>query len=136
MTELDNSQPDIFLSHAPDDAALAEAVRERFRATGLSTYSVMIPLNNPDEYIEAMRSSMTHCRVFVTIVSKSFGQAQIQLIELGVARAAQLPIYLLLNTVRPAEVPDYLSQHNRIRLWEDFPKLLKVIRKLPERQPT
>jgi hypothetical protein len=113
---------------------LAEAVREKFSAAGLTVSGPPIDYRKkgyPDQLRRAVRGS----RVYVAIVSRSFADEPRLLLEGGAAWATRLPIYILRNDILKEELPDFFQQFRSFSHWDELPRLVKNIRKLPERVP-
>lgn len=134
MKRAELERHDILLSHAPADAALAEAVRERLVEAGLTCASAPADIES-EEYPEQLRSALDASRSYVVLLSRaSVGSNQL-LLEVGAAWAIEVPVFLLLNDVRPAEVSAFLKRYPAYSLWPGLPKLIRAVRELPERLP-
>ncbi|HET6575205.1 MAG TPA: toll/interleukin-1 receptor domain-containing protein [Fimbriiglobus sp.] len=134
MSRGDPERFDVFLSHAPADAVLAEAVRQRLAEAGLTCYSILSGEGDGDSLEDRLRHALDISRAYVAVLSRSFVQSPNLLIEVGAAWAAELPTFFLLNDVRPTEVPAFFGRFKSYRLWDGLPKLIAAVRELPERQ--
>jgi hypothetical protein len=125
---------DILLSHAPADAALAEAARERLVEAGLACVSAPTDTESED-YPEQLRGVLDASRAYVALLSRASIGSKHLLLEVGAAWAIEVPVFLLLNGVRPAEVSAFLKRYPSYSLWQGLPKLIRAVRELPERLP-
>ena len=125
---------DVLLSHVAEDAALAEAVRDRLASTGLASW--LLPNGLPDEeYTPQLRGALDACRAFVPLYTGASLESKYFLLEAGAAWAAHIPIIPLLANVNHADIPIFFQQFSCYHLWKDYTKFTQAITKLPERVP-
>ena len=133
MSRTESNRYDVLLSYTPADAVLAEAVRERLTSAGLTCFAPLVEIE-ADEYQERLPEVLEQSRSFAPILSRSSISSQRLLVEAGAAWGVDLPVFLLLNDVRPAEVSSFFERYPAFPLWKGIPKLIEAVRKLPERQ--
>src|SRR5436190_20082339 len=102
MKRTEVEQVDVHLVFDPSEAALAEAIRYRLAENGLTcdnTPSEVVPGEDFGEYIQR---TLEMSRSYVFLMSPALVRQQPMLAEAGAAWAAKLPVFLLLNQVKPS----------------------------------
>jgi hypothetical protein len=104
---------DVFLSSAAADRGVAMVVRRAIEDRGLSVFSAEnLKVGAPSE--DVIRSAMADARVFVAVLSRLSVNSPSIAIELGAAMAWGKAIYLLLEGIGPAELPNPLLRYRSI----------------------
>ena len=126
MSRNGKAHPDILLSHAAPDAALAEAVKERLTDAGMTVAVPPTDFRKPD-YPSKLRRALARSRAYVPIVSRSFVDDPRLLLEGGAAWARSLPVYLLRNDIPGEDIPVFFHRFRSFPLWHDLPRLIKKL---------
>ena len=114
---------DIFISHANQDATIAEALADllraalnlapaRIRCTSVDGYR----LNAGDNVNEQLRAEILECRVFIGLITETSAESKFVLFELGGRWLASKPLLPLLAAGAPASaLPGPLSGFNALK---------------------
>jgi hypothetical protein len=107
MTTEINKTYDIFLSHAPQDAALAAEIASACRTNGLEVFTGF-ELPPGTDLSDAVWEAIAESRVLLTILSAS-GLTPSMAIEVGAARAWNKPIFAVVTDPSSTQIPPALS---------------------------
>jgi hypothetical protein len=107
MTTEVNKTYDIFLSHAPQDAALAAEIASACRTNGLEVFTG-IELPPGKDLSDAVWEANAESRVLLTILSPA-GLTPSMSIEVGAARAWNKPIFAVVTDPSSTQIPPALS---------------------------
>jgi hypothetical protein len=135
MKRTDDEDFDVHLIYDPSEAALAEAVRYRLSESGLTCDDLPAKLANGETFDDRLDRFLDTCRSCVVLMSRVITNNQIMLAECGASWARKMPIFVLQNDVRASDYSAFFKRFPAFRLWTGFPRLVKAIRKLPERVP-
>jgi TIR domain len=108
-----NSVCDVFLAASRRDAGVAEVVRRAFEDSGLVVFS-SATMELGSDFSNAIREAIAESRVFVALLTPSFVRSSHLPLEIGGAWAWEKPIYLLLESLSPKDVPSYLKRYKAI----------------------
>ena len=131
---------DVFISHANQDAAIAEALADllraalnlapaRIRCTSVDGYR----LNAGDNVNEQLRAEILECRVFIGLITETSAESKFVLFELGGRWLASKPLLPLLAAGAPASaLPGPLSGFNALKCDREN-EVLQFVRNVGEK---
>ena len=131
---------DIFISHANQDATIAEALADllraalnlapaRIRCTSVDGYR----LNAGDNVNEQLRAEILECRVFIGLITETSAESKFVLFELGGRWLASKPLLPLLAAGAPASaLPGPLGGFNALKC-DSEEQVLQFVRNVGEK---
>jgi hypothetical protein len=127
---------DVFLAASPRDAGVAEVVRRAFEEAGLAVFSSATIQPSPD-FADAIREAIAESWAFVVLLTPSFVNSNNLAVLSGGAWAWDKPIYLLLESVSPKDVPTYLKRYKIVpiaKLADVVESVARIANPLSERE--
>lgn len=107
----------VFLAHASDDQGLASLVAQRLDDAGceVEPFSSHRP---GDEYESQLRKAIRNADRAIFLVTRQFAESTYLGLEIGAARMAEKPIYVLFDGMPESELPDYLKHFEVVPVTE------------------
>jgi hypothetical protein len=104
---------DVFLAASQHDEGVAGVVRRAFEEAGLVVFSptAMKPGSN---FEDALREAIVESWAFVVLLTPSFVNSSTLALEYGGAWVWDKPIYILLESLSPKDVPSYLKRYKAV----------------------
>jgi hypothetical protein len=135
MRHTEVERVDVHLVFDPSEAALAEAIQYRLAENGLTCDNIPSEVVPGEDFGDYVRRTLGSSRSYVFLMSPASVRQHTVLAEAGAAWAVTLPVFLLLNQVKPSNYSPFFKRFPMFRLWSGFPRLVKTLQKLPERVP-
>lgn len=110
MTATIEKTYDVFVSHAPSDAAVAREVAQSLESEGLMTFHAGTVQRDVD-ISEAIWQALAESRALIAIISPNVPTHAMGMVEIGAAAAWNKPVFLLMNGPSSAKLPAALSSY-------------------------
>src|SRR5258708_2769700 len=127
MKDTENVTFDVALVCDPAEAVLAEAVRRQLNAAGLACETYPSDVTPGEDFRETVVQMANSSRSLVLLMSRAAATSQVMAVFAGAAWAAELPIFILRNNVRPSDYFSFYRQFPSFVLWSVVSRLVEAL---------
>lgn len=111
--------PDVFISHATSELAVAEFAKTHLEAEGHSVYVAALDVKPGEKWMPAILDNLKSSQWVLCLASRAACQSPWVMQEMGAAIGAQKKLVPIVWDLRPNELPAWMQQYQAVELGRD-----------------